>query len=445
MNIFITMILLLTVNTALWAQPLDIRMRLNKSTEQTFYQGEKILITFDATQDCFVHVIYQDASGERYLIYPNGASRPEGKVKGRQRVTIGRGVNIDGYEFEVVAPYGGELIRAYASTNAMKLPDGEELDGGMLRLPSTIDQLDLFYQEQAEKSGGEFTTATLLLKTAARGEQVATGVDGDASRSTDTDFAVPRIYGLVIGVSKYAHGNIESLRYADDDARLMAEFLQSPNGGSLPPEQLRILLNEQADRAGILNAFSSFLGRTGKDDIVIIHIAAHGLAAPQFNATYFLGYDSDLDRLPETAVDQSELTALLTDRIKAGKIILFVDACHGGGLGLTGVKYRGAPSDLSGKLLTELVSKKNGTAFFSASRARERSQESARWGGGHGVFTYYLVKGLQHAADADKDGKVSINELAEYVNAKVRDDTKGMQHPELKGYFDNDLVLSVLK
>jgi uncharacterized caspase-like protein len=36
---------------------------------------------------------------------------------------------------------------------------------------------------------------------------------------------------------------------------------------------------------------------------------------------------------------------------------------------------------------------------LTASRDRERSFESADWGGGHGIFTYYVVKGLEGAAD----------------------------------------------
>ena len=35
-----------------------------------------------------------------------------------------------------------------------------------------------------------------------------------------------------------------------------------------------------------------------------------------------------------------------------------------------------------------------GVCVISASRDREFSQEGREWGGGHGVFSYYLVEGL---------------------------------------------------
>ena len=54
----------------------------------------------------------------------------------------------------------------------------------------------------------------------------------------------------------------------------------------------------------------------------------------------------------------------------------------------------------------------------------------------HGLFTYYLLKGLGGVADGDKDKKLTIAELARYVHSKVKDDDalKGReQTPELQG------------
>ncbi len=58
------------------------------------------------------------------------------------------------------------------------------------------------------------------------------------------------------------------------------------------------------------------------------------------------------------------------------------------------------------------------TSLFSltASRDREQSFESQQWGGGHGIFTYYVVKGLEGEADTNGDGIVTADELAEYVH-----------------------------
>ena len=67
---------------------------------------------------------------------------------------------------------------------------------------------------------------------------------------------------------------------------------------------------------------------------------------------------------------------------------------------------------------------------LTASRDREsRHTRSAELEGGHGVFTYYVVKGLEGEADATHDGIVTADELAEYVHTQVREATKGAQNP----------------
>ena len=80
---------------------------------------------------------------------------------------------------------------------------------------------------------------------------------------------------------------------------------------------------------------------------------------------------------------------------------------------------------------------------LTASRDRERSFESSDWGGGHGIFTYYVVKGMEGSADENGDGIVTADELAEYVHTNVREATKGAQNPTSdRGSFDANMLLS---
>ena len=80
---------------------------------------------------------------------------------------------------------------------------------------------------------------------------------------------------------------------------------------------------------------------------------------------------------------------------------------------------------------------------LTASRDRERSFESPDWGGGHGIFTYYVVKGMEGSADENGDGVVTADELAEYVHTNVREATKGQQNPTSdRGSFDPNMLLS---
>jgi uncharacterized caspase-like protein len=62
----------------------------------------------------------------------------------------------------------------------------------------------------------------------------------------------------------------------------------------------------------------------------------------------------------------------------------------------------------------------------------------------HGIFTYYLLKGLRGAADADKDGLVSVDEAYRYVTTHVPRATGQEQHPVKKGTVKGSLVLSII-
>jgi len=79
---------------------------------------------------------------------------------------------------------------------------------------------------------------------------------------------------------------------------------------------------------------------------------------------------------------------------------------------------------------------------MTASRPNEVSLEMAELG--HGLFTYYLLQGLGGAADLNRDGIVSLQELYEYVEQEVTRTSRalgGNQHPVLKGELEGVLPL----
>jgi tetratricopeptide (TPR) repeat protein len=254
---------------------------------------------------------------------------------------------------------------------------------------------------------------------------------------------LPQMWAVVVGISKYQDQSI-NLKYADKDAKAIHDFLASPYGGALDSEHLTLLTNENATRANIIKALTEKFYRAFETDMVILFIASHGQPDPVGNEVYFLGYDTDKNNLSGTGVSQIDIEKIFS-RSPAGKKIWMADACHSGGAGLS-VGMRGAAEDaeMINRLLIQMVVAKKGMAMFTASSSSEYSFESDRWGGGHGAFTYHLLKGLKGEADLDGNEFVEIRELYEYVYRNVSKDTNGKQHPELKGNFDNNLPLSIV-
>jgi hypothetical protein len=129
----------------------------------------------------------------------------------------------------------------------------------------------------------------------------------------------------------------------------------------------------------------------------------------------------------------NNLGAVIGGKIKAKYKVLLTDACHSGAI---------SPEDTQN--LNHALSDLNQSLFsLTASRDRERSFESPDLEGGHGVFTYYVVKGLEGAADSSHDGIVTADELAEYVRTNVREATGGHQNPTSdRGSFDPNMLLA---
>jgi len=244
-------------------------------------------------------------------------------------------------------------------------------------------------------------------------------------------------YALLVGVSKYAKPEL-SLQFADADASVFSKLLESPLGGSVPGNNILLLTDAKATTAAVRNGFQDFLKRrAGKNDTVVIVIAGHGtVEVPGSKNAFILTYDSDPQDLTSTALAVDELQSLFEEQLsKVGRVLLFVDVCKAGTVGTihnttvsSNVQQLG---DIQGDLFGLL-----------ASRPREVSLEGPEFGGGHGVFSYYVVKGLEGAADTNKDGVVDANELIKYVSDQVPMATGNKQHPREFGTYDNMMRLS---
>ncbi len=243
-------------------------------------------------------------------------------------------------------------------------------------------------------------------------------------------------YALLVGISKYAKPEL-SLQFADADASVFGKLLESPRGGSVPSNNILLLTDQKATTAAVRNGFQDFLKRRAGKDTVVIVIAGHGtVEVPGSKNAFILTYDSDPQDLTSTALAVDELQSLFEEQLgKVGRVLLFVDVCKAGTVGTIHNTTVSANVQQLGDIQGDLFG-------LLASRPREVSLEGPEFGGGHGVFSYYVVKGLEGAADANKDGVVDADELIRYVSDQVPMATANKQHPREFGTYDNMLRLS---
>ncbi len=252
-----------------------------------------------------------------------------------------------------------------------------------------------------------------------------------------------RRYAVVIGISQYNDPKIPDLKYADVDAQAFYDFVTSPIGGNFEKENVLLLKNEQATLKNVKLAITDFLKKAIDTDFVVIFMACHGEPEPDRpNNLYLLMHDTELDSLPATAYHMENVNTDMKRYISAKRLIFIADACHSAGITEGTVSTRGFSNSINVAIST-LKATREGWGVVSASRAGEISLESGQWGGGHGVFTHFLLEGLSGKADLEgnKNGIVTIAEAFDYVEEKVKRATRNAQHPDIAGNFDNNLPL----
>jgi uncharacterized caspase-like protein len=221
-----------------------------------------------------------------------------------------------------------------------------------------------------------------------------------------------RVFVLAVGVNDYQSTALSHLRFAESDARLVYRFFATSRRSPTTEDRVTILLGAQATRAGVLRALrENLLDRATPSDTVVLYFAGHGFA--DNSDTYLATVDTRLDALPETAIGFSTLQSYW-ERTQAASRVFLVDACHSGGLaGLRGIGgVVSAPSSTP----TESGAA-GGTITIASAGANELSAEDERLG--QGIFTSVLVQALEGDADADRDGVVVLDEVADYITHEV--------------------------
>jgi hypothetical protein len=282
-------------------------------------------------------------------------------------------------------------------------------------------------------------------------------INDDSLKTTEKltvnyDKGAGRIHIITIGINDYQNkDSVPPLQYAVADAKEVAETFEHLLSASTG-KRIRELLNGQATRANLVRQlFEQLPSEVRPSDTVVIFFSGHGAPDASTDAqgnveTFLLPIDADPQKLFSTAIRMNDVGTILR-RLRSERIVFLADTCYSGAaavgingaksVGIAGVAMRGG---VGLKAIPERPRGK-GVAVMTASTGIQVAQEKQDVG--HGVFTHYLLKGLQGAADANHDGRVTVDELYEYVRNQVSAATNGKQTPQIsRDPTAGDIVLS---
>jgi len=236
-----------------------------------------------------------------------------------------------------------------------------------------------------------------------------------------------KIWAVVVGVARYTH--MPMLKFTDDDAYQVYAFLKSPEGGALPDNQIRVLIDENATRKNIMENMRKVFLQADDNDVVIFYYSGHGYAG----AFLPIDFDGHYNQLRH-----EDVTNILKESKAKHKLVL-ADACHSGSI----LAMKAPVAGTLKKYYSAFENTRGGTALFMSSKGEEFSLEDS--GLRQGIFSHFLIRGLKGEADANKNKIVTISELYRFVFLKVNDYTNQIQTPTLSGDYDQNMPVSVMR
>ena len=219
----------------------------------------------------------------------------------------------------------------------------------------------------------------------------------------------PKIYGLIIGIEHYAPG-VPPATYALRDFRAInAHFLAL----GIPPRHIKKLSDTTATQSRIKEGLRWLKRNVRPGSSVFIYFSGHGAPSENGNA-YLVPYDGDPSDLRSTGISLDSLYTRLQS-LPAKRIIVMMDSCFSG-TGGRSVMVEGA-RPLVAKIKEGFIPTSGKLIVLSAAKSNQESGVLKR--AGHGLFTYYLLKGLNGRAVVN--GHITLSELFRYVRPKVED------------------------
>ena len=243
---------------------------------------------------------------------------------------------------------------------------------------------------------------------------------------------IGRREALIIAADHYEDSKLRALRAPARDAQELARVLGDPDVGDF---KVDVSLNEP-DHV-VRRRLSEFFRDRTRDDLLLLHVSCHGLK-DEDGTLYFASANTEVRHLEATAIPSEFVNRQMT-KSRSRRIVLLLDCCFGGAFA-RGMVHRAGESvaikeEFGGQ----------GRVVLTASRAMEYAFEGDNREGDAqpSIFTSAIVQGLESGeADRDRDSRVSVDELYDYVYDRVRDTTPN-QTPS-KWTFDvhGDLYLA---
>jgi uncharacterized caspase-like protein len=214
------------------------------------------------------------------------------------------------------------------------------------------------------------------------------------------------------------------------DARLVSEYLTKVMG--YQEENVVLLTNEKALQSDLTKYFEKWLhNNVEKDGTVFIYYSGHGAPDPKTGGAYLVPYDGDPSFIAETGYSLKRMYDAL-GKLPAKEVVVALDSCFSGAGGRS-VLAKGA-RPLVMNFQSNMALSRNMTVLSASSSEQISSTYDEK---GHGLFTYFMLKGIKNEDVVKSDGSIKMDDLFGYIKPQVeriaRKQYNNEQTPQLIG------------
>ena len=283
-----------------------VRASLNREVRD-YREGDTLAIRVCCEVDAYLYVLYQQADGKVYQIFPNEGQK-DNRVAAKQEVTI-PGTN-DLFRWEIGPPFGKEQVKVIACRQQLKGLSGADLRRQRFN-PVSKSLFKTTVGELAGVSHRDWAETDLELRTHGAAEAP---IDEGARRVgvffgvAQHQFNAEHMAGLQLLIpekDRVGDGHLDLL-YCDNDATDLAATLRDVGRLS----DAVVATNADATRANMERLITRWLPSVTKPgDTVIISFASHGGQIADDNNDERDGKDEVL--IPHDSVDLLTLAQLI--------------------------------------------------------------------------------------------------------------------------------------
>ncbi len=217
---------------------------------------------------------------------------------------------------------------------------------------------------------------------------------------------------VIFGIENYK--TLAGVSFAKRDAFWIKRYFQRILG--IPAENIFYRVDSDVNNETFKEVFAEdgwLKERIKKDQSnVFIYFAGKGASDSYTNTAYLLPYDGTPQKVTETGYKLTKIYDQVTG-LGASSVTMFLDACF---IGVARSRTLNLIDTAPVIYDAEKYSDSNLSVFFATSDMETSSSIPSKK---HGLFSYYLMKGLTGRADMNRDKRLTILEVGNYLKKNV--------------------------